>query len=793
MERRIHRSCRGGLAACLALVSLATRVAAFEPPVLPPLPLQPPNGGTTSEPFVVWTWFMPPSTAAGEPLVCDLRVAEIVPPQSPEEALRLDPPVLVREGLRTSAWQTSDAARRLHSGRTYAWRLIAKRGGQVVAESEVWTFTYLAPEAAPAANAAAAPYAAGTPAPAATAPAAPAGPRPVEWHAAARATVESANRPGTLSGRPAGYARLQIDPTLALYGSPLAMSVLLSTEKDPQRAQLQRGTLGFAGGGADGGFAIRQRLEERIAVLQKTRAQALADTLRAFRDSPEALQAQLEQLQALRGQDPTRTARELEALGVISAPEAGALRLPAIGFGSVTPRFEPQFLSGVTLNGGSIEYGPGRAYGALALGKLPRGALFPATPPVVAPDGGVAQLEQDLYAARAGWGRALGSHVIASGLWARDDAPTRQILALANPARAPHPQQDVVAALAARAVGRAGARMLDAELEGSLFDGGADGALVPGRPVPASLRGAFGEGARTRTVADWAGSVRGALASGDARTRLVSGLRFTGPGYVSAGAPNQRRDVLQFDGGLDRASAGGGLTLGARAALEQSGVMRPQDGNARTRHLDARASAKLPAGAGLELSWSHDAQAQQAAGAASAIDQHSDLAAARLRAARAFGRVRSLTLLAWDRLAAASSDASGRHDSDGAHLTEMLALPSGLAVLGRGSHTRTHTALADGPDADVWAWEGSLAWDRSASVQASAGVQASASKTLHQRGGFVSATVALGRLGAVELEWTLTDARAVRAGVNGFTDRIARIQFLSRGAAPPGAGSSSRP
>ena len=771
--------------------------------VLPPMPMEPPNGGATSDPFIVWTWFMQPATAAGEGVVCDLKVVEVLGAQTPEEAMRRNPPVLLRENLRSSAWQTSDATRQLRADRTYAWKLIAKVGDRVASESEIWTFTYLAPEAAALAGDGESPggpgeyprnapggapvpaAATGDPAPATGAGAAPATgagaapatPRPLEWHAVARATMQSSNRPGNLSKGPSDYARLEVDPTLSIYGSPLALNLLLTTEQDPRQSEIQRGSLGFDQGR---GLGLFQRIEGRTLQLQRSRQELLADTLRLVRDDLDRLDSELVQLQALAQADPGQTARELEQLGLINPAEAAALRIPAFAFGSVAPDHGRLLLNGVTVNGGQVEFQPGRWHAALAAGKLAREDngqnALPSTP-----DGTRPELFQDIYSARLGLGRKNGNHLLLTGLYARDDRQSRAIVGLTSP-DAPTPvQENLIVGLAGRARARQGRLLVDGDLQTSLFSDDQNAPRLQNLPATGALRSLFGSRVREGSAVDWAGGLRASTDLAEGRTRIYSGVRFVGPGYTSLGVRGLRRDNLQVDGGWDQKLRAGKLTLGTQWGHDRTGVVVPASGFARVNRLSTRLSgqvARLPA---FDAIYSFNGQNQRLGGVDQTLRNRSNLGSLRLRQPARLGAARSVTMVSGDLIAATSTDAGGAHRSASVQVSEMVSLPSRVGLLGRGSRTRTRTAIEDGREADVYAWEGSLSWAPRASVSASGGITGSRSEGLRQSGGFVGATIAVGPLGALDFAWSFNNARAAVPDARGFLDRSLRVQLLSRG------------
>src|SRR5262249_50421280 len=158
----------------------------------------------------------------------------------------------------------------------------------------------------------------------------------------------------------------------------------------------------------------------------------------------------------------------------------------------------------------------------------------------------------------------------ATGMYARDDGQSRAILSLADSAAGVAAQENWVFGLAGRAVGAGGRRVLDAETDASLFHRDRSGARIEGLP-DGGASGLFpGSREREGATSDWAGSLRGSLTTRDGLARMISGVRFVGPGYTSVGTRGLRNDVLQYDGTVDRLLDRGRMTLGAQWVWERS-------------------------------------------------------------------------------------------------------------------------------------------------------------------------------------------------------------------------------
>jgi len=695
--------------------------------VLPPALLTPYNRSRVDDPLILWSWFVQSQTGAGEPVTCDLRVVEILPNQSPEEALRLNPPTILRENLSTSAWQTSELARGLKPDHTYAWQVVSRRGGVISSESEIWTFTFEPPGAlAAAAGSAAAtsvtampavptlPRVAGiSPAPVLTPVAAPpptlppaaladSSQRAIRLRVDSRISGEAANRPGRLSGTAADVARIELDPTLDIYGSPLALSLLLSSDRSRNDTELRRGTIGFDGGAAGLEVGIRQRVGQRVEQLRGGNSGVESDTLlRAVADTA-AMFHRSDSLLALVRLDPVESAQQLQQLGLLSRSEAQVARLPAFAFGSVVPDYSRLSLSAATINGGTVEYNPGRFYGAATVGKVERVA----DPALVAPpNAALPALFENLYAMRLGIGRKNGNHVFATALFANDDDQARAILALDDSAGAPGRRENLVLGLAGRTTSRDARWIADAEVDAALFTPGT-GATIHGRPAPAGIARILGARLHDDSAVDWAGTLRATYAS-PSGTQLVAGTRFVGPGYVSVGAPGLRRDLLQADGSVNQSLLRGRLSLALQTSYEQSGVELPEFGSSLVRRIAGRGewhASRLPS---LSVAFTRNDQSQRPGGFPLEIRQRSDQLSVRMRGDRSFGAAHGLALVSFDLIEGRSPDPAGAHLTRIEQSFESLTLPARWSLEARAVRTETHAGLAAG-NASVWTVEESV-------------------------------------------------------------------------------------
>lgn len=409
---------------------------------LAPVLIGPYDASDVAENHIVWTWFMQPQANDGQEIICDLKVVEILEGQTPEEALRLNPLIILKEDLKTSAWQTNFAARNFLPGHRYAWRVIAKtrdanaKNETVVSESEIWTYTYnpIQPAAPPADTAALAAISARDSIKAAsltmeaTDQGRPEdGPGAIEFTGKTRLTLEHNDAIGLLTQAPKNLARWQIEPTLKIFGVPFGLNLLVTTEENTRQSDLTRGAFGSQNTKRGLNLVLQQQVEQKIAELEQQRDSASADSLRQFISMDSiALQNRIDMLYQLQDKDLSENMEVLRDMGIATQEQEIIAQFPSLGFGKVAPAFSRFLFNGVTINGGLAEYNPGNFYMAGAAGKVQREFdISTLGNDFLQKNGGLIenlQLFKNVYSARIGYGRRNGNHIIASILHADDDA-----------------------------------------------------------------------------------------------------------------------------------------------------------------------------------------------------------------------------------------------------------------------------------------------------------------------------------------------------------------------------------
>jgi hypothetical protein len=116
-------------------------------PLSPPLLLSPENQSTVSEPLPLLVW-LPPMPISKDKVVYDLKLVEILPNQTPYDALQRNFAIIEKQSIYGTTLQYPATAIALEEGKKYAWKVEAKTPDRKpIGETEVWWFTKAKEEA----------------------------------------------------------------------------------------------------------------------------------------------------------------------------------------------------------------------------------------------------------------------------------------------------------------------------------------------------------------------------------------------------------------------------------------------------------------------------------------------------------------------------------------------------------------------------------------------------------------------------------------------------------------------
>lgn len=597
----------------LLIFSWYSLSAQTNPTALAPILVGPYDGADVVENQIVWTWFMQSKASGGKEILCDLVAVEIIEGQTPEEAMRLNPPVVRKENLTSSAWQTNFTMRDFLDGHRYAWHIVAKipKEGtsdgsmQIISSSEIWTFTYASPKenlALPANNEEKNLSTSDTSTQEQTEYSAAI--KPFEFEGRSQLSLESANQVGILSQTPQNKARWQIDPTIKLFGVPFGMSFLITTEENTQKSDLNRGAFGSKSTKRGLNLILQQQLEENLSRYEHLQDSASIDSLREFSGLDSiAIAERISSLQQLRDIDLSENLETLNQFIPVTQEQELLSKFPAFGFGKVAPQFGSLLFNNVTINGGMLEYNPGKFYCAGAIGKIQREVDISSIPQQTLENdssffrnSALTELQffRSVYSGRIGFGRRNGNHIILTGMYVNDDEqssslqnilnkPTRRDSIIIVDPNDPSQNRDtsilvsntIVSPQRNYGFGSIGHFLipetnisLDGEFNVMYLEDKANYSSFKNIPLPQSLPSWLRKDS-TLTDFNFAGKINYLFDENNGR--MTAGIRYVGGGFRSVGTAALRSDVLRSDFFLNRIFLDRKFRIHAQVSHEEAG------------------------------------------------------------------------------------------------------------------------------------------------------------------------------------------------------------------------------
>ncbi|MFT3703008.1 MAG: hypothetical protein QM802_11595 [Agriterribacter sp.] len=109
-------------------------------PLTPPQLAMPSDSATLQNVYPQFSWLPPAPVSLFTDLNYELLVTEIRDDQTASAAIQENLPIYNARRLATTVNNYPSSNKALDTGKTYAWRIIAKNGETFAAQSEVWTF-----------------------------------------------------------------------------------------------------------------------------------------------------------------------------------------------------------------------------------------------------------------------------------------------------------------------------------------------------------------------------------------------------------------------------------------------------------------------------------------------------------------------------------------------------------------------------------------------------------------------------------------------------------------------------
>jgi hypothetical protein len=254
-------------------------------------------------------------------------------------------------------------------------------------------------------------------------------PSPVTFSGLSRLTWETSNRQGYGQLLPPAFLRWDLNSILNVYGIPLSINALATTEDKYAPQTISAFSVGLSR--TDVQELIRRKIDDRIGNLTALRdrlpaltPESAADTLRtkaadlAGSATPDAAIEKLQELRNLKETDLQERMEELQSMGLASATQGIACLFPTLVMGNSYPAYTKLTLDGLPVTGLQVECTPGPLYFAAAGGKVQSATTGLGSYLSVFDQGAY---KRWLAAGRLGYGARDDSHLFLNMVYGADD------------------------------------------------------------------------------------------------------------------------------------------------------------------------------------------------------------------------------------------------------------------------------------------------------------------------------------------------------------------------------------
>ena len=368
------------------------------------------------------------------------------------------------------------------------------------------------------------------------------------------------SRQGTFQEKPPDLWRAEVNPTMIIYGIPLTANILVSSEQQGLRQNINAFSLTLDPDAIK--RIVMQRAANTLEGYAKSEVGWMLDDYDNVKDSlaqydPDKLKQldemrKLEEMRDLGKGNIGDYAEVLNSMGLMSDVEEVMTHLPKVGVGAVFPIFTPITLSGARIEGGFAEWNPGQVFFIAGVGGRTQRPLV-RVDSVRVDTTMYTSLENSnfgrlLYGGRIGYGRPDGVRAILTGIYVVDD-PTSITLPDSGVALTPQKNYNLSFDLKVEPI--PGIWTIEGEFGGSMTVGDQNSPHFSTDGAPQFLLDLADSNAST--YVDWAAVAATTINLRATNTRITGKFRRIGTGYRALGVPNLRTDYVRYDARIDQA------------------------------------------------------------------------------------------------------------------------------------------------------------------------------------------------------------------------------------------------
>lgn len=549
-----------------------------------PILVSPFNSSTVSELLPFFSWMPPSPVIAGQRITYTLTVVEILPRQSPSDAMLSNPQWYEISNLITSGTVYQMSSRMFTEGKRYAWKVKAYLNGVFLNESEIWQFSYISisdslkrnkQNKIKEKNSGGVLNQYGNLQLSIDQSLIPGGylsrgktfdclklkesaglkltqikKQPTfVLNGTSKVYGQNANRISTYSEQPADFLRWELNPSVSIYNVPLSAALLLSTEQKSSKQNINNFAFNF-----DPNKLIQQiknkAIEKSVSPVLNNEYDEIKVRLKDANitiEEKEKLNARLKDLEKIKidaanlqaVSDPDEFIREAENQNVrISGFSKFLLSIRNLGIGTNYPKFTEFTLNEIPVTGLNIEVNPGLLYFAFSgIRNLKAIQKSENNLPVYG---------RKTIGSRLGIGKYSGTHFYLTHVYAWDDEKS----IITDSSTVVTPMKNHVLGLEMALSFFKGILNFEAEAGASLLTRDVRSPDIKNSDIPSFVQNLFG--IKMSSSLDYYYSLKTSLHIDKTGTKFSSGIKMVGPGYSSLGTQNLRNDYLGFDVRLDQ-------------------------------------------------------------------------------------------------------------------------------------------------------------------------------------------------------------------------------------------------
>jgi hypothetical protein len=401
-------------------------------------------------------------------------------------------------------------------------------------------------------------------------------PAQVTYTGSTRVFGQAASRQGVNQGLPASFARWELNSLLTVYGVPISVTGLLTSEQAYSDQQMNYFSIGLSQG--DLQMLIRSKIDEKIGEFEAWKTKMETDGMDALRDSlsrfaPEKLKDvadlpsldKLKELSSLKESDLQDRLGELKSMGIASVTQSITSLFPTLAVGTAFPLYSSLILEGSPVTGVDVEFTPGKFYTAFTAGKI-----LTSTPGIASYQSFLSEFAYDrtLTAGRLGYGRKDDTHLFVTALYAHDKGGSPYPDSIAPP----HAMQENIV------VGTEGQLLLfddrlafrgEVAFSALENDAGALG-MDSTSDVPSWMTDVFG--ISPSSAYDYAYMFAGGYSFLESGTTVSLMTKRVGPAYNSLGVPFIKNDYRRHEVKLEQGFLQRQLTVGGYYRREEDNL-----------------------------------------------------------------------------------------------------------------------------------------------------------------------------------------------------------------------------